>query len=116
MEHSVRIITGPMIAIISKQVLEACSNLSSIVGAYGFGSFFRDEHYNDIDITFVTDSHDIMLLQTYDELKRILEKLGGQLSVTFDFLLFTEDEFLEQPLREMNNLTLLFKRNSKTKK
>lgn len=74
---------------------------------YGFGSFFRGEPFNDIDLAVVWSSSTSDRLASYYKLKTELDRLADQLGVVVDLSVFTEDEFGDRPLRDMRELVLL---------
>ncbi len=74
---------------------------------YGFGSFFRREAFNDIDLAVVLSESDYYELESYYALRMEIDNLGARLGVAFDLSIFTEEEFGTQPLRDMSQLVFL---------
>jgi predicted nucleotidyltransferase len=75
---------------------------------YGFGSFFRGECYNDIDIMIVFGEQCNSPLLMYYEVKNKLDTLGRQLEERFHLLAFTYEEFGSRPLQNMSSLVALY--------
>jgi predicted nucleotidyltransferase len=75
-----------------------------VLAAFGFGSHFRGEPYNDVDILVVLKPGSGPLLPTYYALKSKLELLGQRLGVTMDLTVLTWEEFVDKPLRDMDSL------------
>lgn len=88
----------------------------NIVAAYGFGSFFRHEQYNDIDILLVLKGNRLDLLDTYYSVKHSLKEALLLYKIEPDIICFTEREFNEKPLREMDHLTPILNRHGNKQK
>lgn len=86
--------------------------VSGINAVYGFGSFFRGEAYNDIDVVAVASPLCRNYLSTYFEFRNKIDSVGTQLDVTFDITFLTEREFAERPLLEMDQLVEVFQQKS----
>ena len=80
--------------------------LHDIYGAYGFGSFFRGEQYNDIDILIVASPECRDSLSLFYLVKDQLQKTDKNLDI--DLTLLTYSEFLTKPLFECNSLTEIY--------
>lgn len=91
---------------IKTEIRCALSN-DDIVAIYGFGSFFRNEEYNDVDIIAVTSAPVEELLNVHRmccvDLGRVQEMLG----IKVDFTLLTSEEFKDVPLRDRHELVQL---------
>lgn len=74
---------------------------------YGFGSFFRGEPFNDVDLAVVLSRSTSRGLGSYYGLKMEIDRLAVRLGVVFHLSVFTEDEFGLGPLRDMHELVLL---------
>lgn len=74
---------------------------------YGFGSFFSKREFNDIDILGVSHRHSDPI-QTHKIFRCFRERIHNLFKVNVDFLIFTEDEFRDRPLRDMDQLVILF--------
>lgn len=75
-----------------------------LYGVFGFGSFFRSDEYNDIDILLVSMPDANSPLDTYLEAKRSLDMLSNKIEVQIDITFLTYSEFLSKPLLEHDNL------------
>jgi predicted nucleotidyltransferase len=78
-----------------------------VCAAFGFGSFFRSEPFDDIDVLIVLRQECQLRLVTYYELKTAFDNLGRNYGVRFDVTVLTEREFSERPLRDMDSLVPL---------
>lgn len=79
----------------------------SVCAAFGFGSFFRNEPFNDVDVLFVLQQECQSHLAIYYDLKKTFDNMGERYGVCFDLTVLTEREFSERPLRDMNSLVPL---------
>ena len=71
---------------------------------YGFGSFFRNQPFNDIDLLFVLRCDESLLLVVCKEMVSLISDVSKELEVTLHVLMLTEREFREAPLRDMHEL------------
>lgn len=71
---------------------------------YGFGSFFRGEPFNDIDILFVLPCEDRSILISVREIRALLHDASRRLRITLHPLILTDREIGEAPLRDMHEL------------
>ena len=83
------------------------AEVHDIYGVYGFGSFFRGDQYNDIDILIVASSVCKDTLSLFYLLKERLEEIIDE-SINIDIILLTYSEFLTKPLLEMDSLTEIY--------
>jgi predicted nucleotidyltransferase len=83
----------------------AMKGLNSI---YGFGSFFRNEPYRDVDILAVINDGEQDCLKIYQSLHHTLTSVFQEEVV--DLLLLTNTEYQTRPLKCMNELTLIWAR------
>ncbi|WP_281841546.1 hypothetical protein [Sinisalibacter aestuarii] len=74
---------------------------------YGFGSFFRNQSFNDIDLLFVLRGDNVSLLVASKEIRSLIFDTSRKLGITLDPLILTERELEESPLRDMHELRLL---------
>ncbi len=80
----------------------------AIAAIYGFGSFFRGEEYNDVDLLVVASAGCRDLLALYYTVRSRLMILGKALGFSPHLTFLTAREFEERPLREMNRLVKLW--------
>lgn len=75
---------------------------------YGFGSFFRGESFNDIDLLAVASLGNSNTLLTFYKVSSALEPIGVKAQAPVHVTLLTFSEYLSRPLRNMNELKLLW--------
>jgi hypothetical protein len=75
---------------------------------YGFGSFFRDDVFNDVDLLFVLTPQTHALLPAFYRIRNALDGVSSELNIKIDLTVLTSSEFMERPLREMDSLVTLF--------
>lgn len=73
---------------------------------YGFGSFFRDELYNDIDLLFVFLGDKKELNTASMKMRNLCSLMATCTQKCIDPLLLSIEEFDEEPLRDMDQLKL----------
>jgi predicted nucleotidyltransferase len=88
------------------EIQSITAKLHDIYGVYGFGSFFRGDQYNDIDILIVASPVCEDTLSLFYLLKERLEEIDK--SIDIDIILLTYSEFLTKPLLEMDSLTEIY--------
>ena len=88
-----------------KKEIQSILTAPEIYGVWGFGSFFREEPYRDIDILVVMNPWVKNALDEYYRSKQKLERLSNAIKVPIDMTFLTYSEYGERPLLEMNNLT-----------
>lgn len=82
--------------------LETFEGVESV---WGFGSFFRNGKYCDVDILIVvTGGADTGLLSTSRAIRTALLELEQLIGVPIDPLIVTAAEFESRPLRDMHEL------------
>lgn len=74
---------------------------------YGFGSFFRNEPFNDIDLLFVVSASDSQLAELHRTLCVLLIEIENVVGICIDFTVLTEKEFSSRPLRDHTKLVSL---------
>jgi len=77
---------------------------------YGFGSFFRQQGFRDIDLAVVIDSTGMESVEHFYRFASGFSALEQHLGVRFDFSFFTVSEFSRRPLRDMDQLYMLYGR------
>ena len=103
-------IFGITIKKIETEIQHIFLNKMDVTGVYGFGSFFRKEPFNDIDILIVTSAKIEELISTYDFCDSKLSFLGRLMNYKFHMLMLTKEEYNSKPLLESDHLTILFER------
>jgi predicted nucleotidyltransferase len=79
-----------------------------VAAVYGFGSFLRGGNYNDIDILVVAHPACKDHLAAFYTFLEGLTNYSCYLHVEFHLTFLMYVEYLERPLLEMDNLTILF--------
>ena len=86
--------------LIQTELAQSLTGIQQIDAVFGFGSYFRGEPFNDIDLALVFKEDCENVLETYElvlsRLKEATDRLGVRLHITP----FTAREFQERPLRE----------------
>lgn len=97
-----------IIGIIRKKIKTAIQlrleGKSEIFGVFGFGSFFRRDSFNDIDLLVVVDDHCDYPLQVFYDVKNILDDIGLEFGIAIDITYLSYSEYSRKPLRESDNL------------
>ena len=99
--------TGIIVGEMKREIQYILQELPEVQGAYGFGSFFRDQPFNDIDLLFVLDCHEEAILSASKGIRLRLRSASIRLCITFHPLILTAREFSEDPLRDMHELRSL---------
>jgi predicted nucleotidyltransferase len=92
---------------IEREIQYITQNFPEIRNIYGFGSFFRNQSFHDIDLLFVLSINDGSILRTSNKIRSLLSDLSSKLGVTLHPLILTEREFAEAPLRDMQEIVSL---------
>lgn len=95
----------------TKAIRCTISRRVNVTSAFGFGSFFREEQYDDVDVLLVVDTSIDNLLQITKVLRSDFQSLGISLGIKFDLKIFTSSEFLGGPLRDMASLYSIYVRD-----
>ncbi len=77
---------------------------SRLISAYGFGSYFRMEAYNDIDILLVIEGRDKTILETVSMIEKCFKLRTPELSKLLHITFVTQRQFSQNPLRDMHQL------------
>lgn len=84
------------------------AEISEVEAIFGFGSFFRGEAFEDVDLALVfredCDAPLVVFERVLEYLRIVDERLGVHLHV----IPFTAKEFKSRPLREHARLVALF--------
>jgi predicted nucleotidyltransferase len=75
---------------------------------FGFGSFFRGEPFRDIDVLAVTSLENTETLRTYYLILEALASVSVRAGCPVHLTVFTPGEFSARPLRDMDELQLLW--------
>jgi predicted nucleotidyltransferase len=76
----------------------------NLFGVFGFGSFFRSNNFNDVDLLVVV--HDLCdwPLKEFYEIKALLDEIGAKFDVPIDITYLSYTEYTRKPLRESDCL------------
>src|SRR5947209_8317902 len=99
--------TGLTIERIKREIQSLPINRLGVSRAYGFGSFFRQENYHDIDILLVVSPIVSSSATMCRSIRRSFSSLAIRIGATFDLTILTEHEFARRPLRDMDELQLI---------
>ena len=105
-------ISGPIIEKIRTEIQSIQQELHEVSQVYGFGSFFRGEDFNDIDLVFVVSGSGGTLLDTSRAIRKRMAVLSLRLGYKVDLLVLTDREMAEEPLRDMSSLRPFFNTRS----
>ena len=83
-----------------KEILFHTLELDSIIDVFGFGSFFRKESYNDIDVLIVVRNDVDSLLVLY-KLEDIFYEFEKRHNVKMHFSVFSEKEMESKPIKNI---------------
>lgn len=97
---------------LAKAARKAGSAFRRIQSVWGFGSAFRNGSFSDIDLLVVLLSGPSSLARDARHAKYILNVKVPRWHVPIDILVVTDREKRECPLRDMDQLELLFCRQS----
>lgn len=76
----------------------------NLFGVFGFGSFFRDSHFNDIDLLVVVNDRAKQPLDDFYKVKACLDSLSSKLGIPIDITFLNYTEYSRKPLLESNRL------------
>ena len=86
--------------LIQTELVQSLTGISQIDAVFGFGSYFRGEPFNDIDLALVFKEGCENTLETYELVLSRLKESNARLGVRLHVTPFTAKEFRERPLRE----------------
>ncbi|AWF80357.1 hypothetical protein BTJ40_05775 [Microbulbifer sp. A4B17] len=96
--------TGTIRKEIKTEIQLRLQGKSDIFGVFGFGSFFRSNNFNDIDILVVVDDRCDAPLKVFYDVKNTLDKIGLEYDIPIDITYLSYTEYLRKPLLESDNL------------
>jgi predicted nucleotidyltransferase len=101
-------ISGAIISTMTREILCTLSTINDVASVWGFGSFFRgDEGAKDIDLLAVVKRGNLNL-EAIRTIRKQFNQVGNKFGLNVDLTILTCSEFAEKPLREMDELVLLF--------
>lgn len=75
-----------------------------LFGVFGFGSFFRSDSYNDVDILIVFNNNCNLPLQEFYIVKNLLSKIEVEYDILIDITYLSYTEYARKPLLESDFL------------
>jgi hypothetical protein len=99
--------TGLTIEKMGMEIRSIIIELPDVDAAFGFGSFFRNQPFHDVDVLVVLKPGCCSNLRVYYELQGCFRELGLRFEVCIDFTVLTSREFSERPLIDMDSLIRL---------
>lgn len=90
-----------------REIRSSITEIQGLREVYGFGSFFRGEKFNDIDILGVAENNPKILVSCYYQLRNCLRPVEIAYRVEIDLTLLMLSEFLAEPLRDMRDIVLI---------
>lgn len=96
--------SGPTIRRIRTEIRSTLEGRDRIRSVWGFGSFFRQEKFEDIDVLVVVTSFGEQLLSDSKAIRADLFELETRVRIRIDPLVLTASEFESRPLRDMHEL------------
>ncbi len=110
MADSIGMTFGRITSAIEKEIPVIKQRVPELVEVYGFGSFFREESFNDIDLIFVIDCRAGEILPASRKLRRearTLSAIFAIFAIEIDALVLSKREFSEKPLINMKDVMRL---------
>lgn len=80
----------------------------SVIGIWGFGSYFRGGPFRDIDLLVCLQTTNSALLVDANRVKLVIQDRFIRLGLSVDVLVFRPKEVRERPLRDMSDLIPLY--------
>lgn len=99
--------TGTIRKKIKMEIRSRLQDKSEIFGIFGFGSFFRCDSFNDVDVLVVVDDHCAYPLRVFYEVKSVLDEIGLRYGVPIDITYLSYTEYSRKPLLESDNLVAI---------
>lgn len=86
----------------------ALAGICEVEAVFGFGSFFRGEPFNDVDLALVFSLNCDDALAVFELVLSRLRTVEGRLGAPLHVTPFTAKEFREEPLRDHHRLVPLY--------
>jgi predicted nucleotidyltransferase len=93
---------------IRTELSQKLTGMSEVEAVFGFGSFFRDEAFGDVDLAVVFREDCDDTLSAFEQVLERLKTVDEVLGLHLDVIPFTAKEFKSRPLREHAQLVPLF--------
>ncbi len=96
--------TGTIRRKIKTEIRSRLQNRLEIFGIFGFGSFFRCDNFNDVDVLVVVNDDCEYPLKFFYDVKNVLDEIGLIFGVPIDITYLSYTEYSRKPLRESDSL------------
>jgi predicted nucleotidyltransferase len=93
------------------ELSSALIGILELEAVFGFGSFFRGEPFNDVDLAIVFSENCENALGVFEQIMLRLKVAEDRLGVHLHVTPFTAKEFSERPLRDHDRLVPISFRN-----
>ncbi len=100
-------ISGTITRKIKTAIQSTVEGFSAVESVWGFGSFFRGDVYNDVDVLIVLSAPREELTELTSALRSAFIIVERDFNLKFDLLFLTPEEFSSRPLRDMDQLVLI---------
>lgn len=97
-------ISGLITKRIRTEIRSTLEGRDRIRGIWGFGSFFRQHEFGDIDVLIVVAASGKQLLSDSKAIRALLLTIEIRVGISIDPLILTVTEFENRPLRDMDQL------------
>ncbi|MFT9251601.1 MAG: nucleotidyltransferase domain-containing protein [Acetobacter okinawensis] len=104
----IAMISGLTIEKIRMEIRSTVESLPFVQAVWGFGSYFRRETSRDIDLLVIVNCPIDELLHNTKTLRHAIAKLEDTFDQPIDLLIVTPTEFFERPLRDMDQLVMVY--------
>jgi predicted nucleotidyltransferase len=102
-----KISTGATIVKVKRAIQSLPINELEIEEIYGFGSFFKGELFNDIDLVVIVHSEVSRSINRYYKIKAALDRISREFNAPIHATFLTRGEFVDAPLRDKGQLILI---------
>ncbi len=97
----------------TREIRNIAIKLHEIRSAHGFGSAFRSNQYNDIDLLVVFEKNSSEAFDEYIAFLKIVDCLKKKLGVKVDVTALTAGEAARNPLNESDHLVPLYEKTNR---
>lgn len=96
--------TGTIRRKIKTEIRSRLQDKQEIFGIFGFGSFFRCDSFNDVDVLVVVYDECEYPLKVFYDAKKVLDEIGSLYGVPIDITYLSYTEYSRKLLRESDSL------------
>lgn len=101
--------TGTIRRKIKTEIWSRFQDKTEIFGVFGFGSFFRCDIFNDVDVLVIVNDDCEYPLKVFYDVKKALDEIGLIFGVPIDITYLSYTEYSRKPLRESDSLVPIIK-------